>query len=393
MPCFIVVANLLYVSGVNHVITMDLHASQMQGFFKTPVDNMSAEPTLARWICENVEDYKEAVVVSKNAGGIKRVTRLADLLNLDFALINTDRRRGGAGISRLSSEDLDETVSSERGFEADLAEEDSSKFPEEMSSLYQSHPLSNLASKFDSASLNGDTKHSNGDDACSIKASPLKPVRSRIQDGVHTGRLVSGHVVDDDHVSMTGSMYSEGGISTSNLNTTVPPSKRTSETDMTASYMLGQDAGFQSAHALGGTIDTAVPSDDEEEHMMLEPLEERVITLVGNVAGRVCIILDDMIDSAISFVAAAEHLVKNCGASEVICMATHGIFLDDALEMLVACEHIHRIVVTNSYPISPAQMAAAGRKLVVIDIGPVLAEAIRRTHNGESVMGLYSSLY
>ena len=71
-------ANLLTVAGVRHVITVDLHASQMQGFFKCPVDNLHAEPLIARWIRHNVSNWKEAVVVSKNAGGTKRVTSLAD---------------------------------------------------------------------------------------------------------------------------------------------------------------------------------------------------------------------------------------------------------------------------------------------------------------------------
>jgi ribose-phosphate pyrophosphokinase len=60
------VANLLHVAGVNHVITLDLHASQMQGFFKCPVDNLVAEPLLSRWIRVNVPNWREAVVVSKN---------------------------------------------------------------------------------------------------------------------------------------------------------------------------------------------------------------------------------------------------------------------------------------------------------------------------------------
>src|SRR3954470_10437525 len=87
------IANLLNVAGVNHVITIDLHASQMQGFFKCPVDNLVAEPLLARWIKQNVPDWKEGVVVSKNPGGTKRVTSLADALKLSFGIVTTDRRR------------------------------------------------------------------------------------------------------------------------------------------------------------------------------------------------------------------------------------------------------------------------------------------------------------
>lgn len=86
-------ANLMKVAGVNHVITIDLHAVQMQGFFKCPVDNLIAEPLLAKWIRQNVPKWAEAVVVSKNPGGTKRVTSLADALNLSFGIVTTDRRR------------------------------------------------------------------------------------------------------------------------------------------------------------------------------------------------------------------------------------------------------------------------------------------------------------
>lgn len=86
------VANLLAVAGVSHVITIDLHASQMQGFFKCPVDNLMAEPQIARWIRQNIPDWKKGVVVSKNPGGTKRVTGLADAMKLSFGIVTTDKR-------------------------------------------------------------------------------------------------------------------------------------------------------------------------------------------------------------------------------------------------------------------------------------------------------------
>lgn len=64
-------ANMLQTAGCNHVITMDLHASQIQGFFNVPVDNLYAEPSTLRWIRENL-DVKECVIVSPDAGGAKR---------------------------------------------------------------------------------------------------------------------------------------------------------------------------------------------------------------------------------------------------------------------------------------------------------------------------------
>jgi len=88
------VANMLSVAGADHIITMDLHASQIQGFFDIPVDNLYAEPAVVKWIRENIPTFKEeAIVVSPDAGGAKRVTSIADRLNIDFALIHKERKK------------------------------------------------------------------------------------------------------------------------------------------------------------------------------------------------------------------------------------------------------------------------------------------------------------
>ncbi|KAL8802843.1 MAG: hypothetical protein Q9223_005029 [Gallowayella weberi] len=93
-------ANMLQTAGCNHVITMDLHASQIQGFFNVPVDNLYAEPSTLRWIRENL-DVKKAVVVSPDAGGAKRATSIADHLDLNFALIHKERARPNE-VSRMT---------------------------------------------------------------------------------------------------------------------------------------------------------------------------------------------------------------------------------------------------------------------------------------------------
>ena len=71
---------------------MDLHASQIQGFFNVPVDNLYAEPSVLRWIRENL-DVDNCVIVSPDAGGAKRATSIADRLNTAFALIHKERPR------------------------------------------------------------------------------------------------------------------------------------------------------------------------------------------------------------------------------------------------------------------------------------------------------------
>ena len=66
------VANLLAVAGCDHVITMDLHASQIQGFFDFPVDNLYSEPLLLSHIKLHIPGWQDAIIVSPDAGGAKR---------------------------------------------------------------------------------------------------------------------------------------------------------------------------------------------------------------------------------------------------------------------------------------------------------------------------------
>ncbi|KAH7716100.1 ribose-phosphate pyrophosphokinase [Aphelenchoides avenae] len=96
-----VVANTLMSVGCDHVITMDLHAAQIQGFFNVPVDNLCAEPAILQYIRENIPDWKEAVVVSPDAGGAKRVTAVADKLDIAFALIHKERKQANVVASMV----------------------------------------------------------------------------------------------------------------------------------------------------------------------------------------------------------------------------------------------------------------------------------------------------
>ncbi|CAG8712828.1 12691_t:CDS:2 [Cetraspora pellucida] len=255
-----VVANLLSVAGVDHIITMDLHAYQMQGFFNKPVDNLFAEPSIAKWIQDLVPEYTNGVVVSKNAGGAKRVTSLADRLKIDFALIHTDR-----------------------------------------------------------------TRESRRKNYCDSTMPCVTNVR-----------VNDDEVVEDD------------------------------ETDETTTNL--------------STDDSAASTTNEDEI--------DIITLVGDVEGKVAFIVDDMIDNSGSFIAAANHLINKCNAKRVYVIATHGILSGDSLREIERCKSIYKLVVTNSFPIPPEKRNQIS-KLVIIDISATLAEAIRRTHNGESISYLF----
>jgi ribose-phosphate pyrophosphokinase len=82
------VADLLTCAGADHIITMDLHDPQYQGFFDIPVDNLYGKSLLKRYIQTKIPDFRDAVIVSPDAGGAKRATLIADELNMEFALIH-----------------------------------------------------------------------------------------------------------------------------------------------------------------------------------------------------------------------------------------------------------------------------------------------------------------
>jgi ribose-phosphate pyrophosphokinase len=82
------IADLLTCAGADHVITMDLHDPQYQGFFDIPVDNLYGRQLLKNYIKNNIPNYQQAVIVSPDAGGAKRATAIADALGMPFALIH-----------------------------------------------------------------------------------------------------------------------------------------------------------------------------------------------------------------------------------------------------------------------------------------------------------------
>jgi len=92
-----VVANLLETVGVERVLTMDLHADQIQGFFDIPVDNIYASPVLLTDL--KAKAYSDLVVVSPDVGGVVRARALAKQLGCDLAII--DKRRPKANVSEV----------------------------------------------------------------------------------------------------------------------------------------------------------------------------------------------------------------------------------------------------------------------------------------------------
>jgi ribose-phosphate pyrophosphokinase len=102
--------------------------------------------------------------------------------------------------------------------------------------------------------------------------------------------------------------------------------------------------------------------------------------LVGNVANKTAVIVDDIADTC-GTLALASKILREHGAQRSIAIVTHG-FLSGPSVAVIESSDLERLVVSNTLPLpTPAQSCA---KIQQMDISPILAEAIRRTHNGES---------
>lgn len=91
------VANMLYSAGIDRVLTVDLHADQIQGFFDIPVDNIYATPILIHDIQQ--QRFEDLTVVSPDIGGVVRARAVAKMLNSDLAII--DKRRPKANVAEV----------------------------------------------------------------------------------------------------------------------------------------------------------------------------------------------------------------------------------------------------------------------------------------------------
>jgi ribose-phosphate pyrophosphokinase len=115
-----------------------------------------------------------------------------------------------------------------------------------------------------------------------------------------------------------------------------------------------------------------------------KPNQVQVNELVGEVEGRVCVLVDDMIDTAGTIVAAAKALRDN-GAGRIIVAATHAVFSDPAVERLSGPE-VDNVIVTNTLPIP---LEKQFEKLTVLSIAPLVARAISSVFNDDSVTILF----
>jgi ribose-phosphate pyrophosphokinase len=117
-----------------------------------------------------------------------------------------------------------------------------------------------------------------------------------------------------------------------------------------------------------------------------EPNKVDIMEIIGDVSGKRCVMIDDIIDTGGSVVQGAEALI-NRGATEVIAACTHAVFSGEATSRLNNSP-LKQVIVTDTVQLGPEKMF---EKLTILSVAPLLAEAIKRIHNDQSVSALFDN--
>jgi ribose-phosphate pyrophosphokinase len=145
------------------------------------------------------------------------------------------------------------------------------------------------------------------------------------------------------------------------------------------------DLGFaKRARAFAEILDAPLAIVEKRRHGNLDRAE--VINVIGDVHGRRAIIVDDEIDTAGTLIETTRALERE-GVTEIYACATHGVLSDPAIER-IANSSLRELVITDSVPLPASKVLPQIR---VLSVAPLIGEAIKRIHRGESVGALFSS--
>jgi len=299
-------------AGMTHIITMDLHQKEIQGFFNIPVDNLRASPFFIQYIQEQIPDWRNAVIVARTPSAAKRATSYAERIRLGIAVIHGENK------------------------ESEADEQDGRHSP----------PPFN------------DTEGA----VAPLRTSNLGPESSCPNfEAIHS--------------------TVPNGVDTQSAAVSAPTAAQPTRTPRTrtASASQSRSEPLRRATIEPGFLDP---------FPMLVAKEKPPINVVGDVGGKIAIIIDDIIDDVGSFIEAAE-ILKERGAYKVYVMATHGLLSADA-PMRLEDSPIDVVVVTNTVPHEVQKMQCHKIKTVEIDV--MLSESMRRIYHGESMSYLFRNI-
>ncbi|MFE5702032.1 ribose-phosphate pyrophosphokinase [Rhodococcus sp. ACS1] len=187
---------------------------------------------------------------------------------------------------------------------------------------------------------------------------------------LHTDQIQGFFDGPVDHMHAQGQLaeYIRGNYGTDNIAVVSPDSGRVRVAEKWADTLGGAPLAF-----IHKTRDPLVPNQVKSNRV------------VGDVEGRTCILIDDMIDTG-GTIAGAVKILKEAGAGDVIIAATHGVLSDPAAERLAACG-AREVIVTNTLPIDESKKFPT---LTVLSIAPLLARTIKEVFENGSVTSLFN---
>ncbi len=153
--------------------------------------------------------------------------------------------------------------------------------------------------------------------------------------------------------------------------------------DSSAVFVSPDAGGVERTRAYSKRLDASLAIVDKRRE---RANVSEVMNLIGDVNGRDCIIIDDMIDTAGTLVGAARALQQH-GAKRIVACATHGVLSGPAVQRIVDCP-LSEVVVSDTIPLSPEARACG--KIRQVSIARLLGEAIKRIHSSDSVSSLFA---
>ena len=153
--------------------------------------------------------------------------------------------------------------------------------------------------------------------------------------------------------------------------------------DSSAVFVSPDAGGVERARAYSKRLNASLAIIDKRRE---RANESEVMNLIGDVKGRPCIVLDDIIDTAGTLVNAAKALTAK-GATKVVGVATHGVLSGPAIQRIVDSP-LAEVVVTDTIPLSEAAKSCG--KIKQVSIAKLLGEAIKRIHSSDSVSSLFA---
>ncbi len=121
-----------------------------------------------------------------------------------------------------------------------------------------------------------------------------------------------------------------------------------------------------------------------------EPGKVEVVEIIGDIKGRICVMIDDIIDTGGTIVHGAEALMERGAAGVVVC-CTHAVLSNNAIDRIIASP-IKQLIITDTIPFKHTQHIESGR-VTVLSVAPLLADAIRRIHSDDSVSELFDRVW